>query len=895
VERRSTSNGILRPTRLLRIRWFYAVAALLIAIDPSNAAHTEEVQYTKAISTQLNVTGRAINMPVPLKVGPNEAGEVMVRINPDDSVMINNASLAVAVAGVLAAAPRARLDALGSADGFVSIPALNAAGFDVSFDPRLQELSFSPLVDQKPTGEISLGGQRAARISEAAARPAFISGYLNVFAGFDHIWGTAPLSGGIGSNGTAASGRFDFESAMRVGNVVIENRALYGNALQGLTCPVVASCVYGDTAGFKRELSRLIYDMPDRSMRLEVGDVDPLGASLQRATDMLGVSLEKSERKLNPGTNINPGSQTSFRIDRPSTVEVMVNSVVLQRLNLAPGNYNVRDLPLATGANQVELSITDDTGSRRVLSSTTFFDSKLLAAGTSEWAISTGAPAYFLNEGRTYATNLFMGTGFYRYGLSDELTALAHAQADAYVAAGGLDATRQTPWGVFGLGAATSAGDLGVGAAASFNWALVNFSGLLGDHVESLMVGAEYRSPDFHTPGEFVTSQNEVLYSELNYALRLDASYSAPVGFDTTATVAARLQLADLDQFILGLNSPQDNRYGVDVTLSRLFGPTVGGSLTLGYSNESYLATPILTGNADPEFRIAVRINVRPDEATSVAAGYDSLNEQADLSAYRNEGNGLGRWDASVNIQRFGFDESGTVTAAGGYYGNRAEVRMTHSAGLDGVAFDDFYASAGNQRTSLRIGSALAFADGHLAVGAPVRGGAFAIVYPHESIADKEVVVGSKDNVRARADSLGPAVVSGLPAYLPDTIPIDVADLPLGYTLGAGAFDTFAPYRGGYDLEVGSSYSVFAYGQLLHDDGAPLALLTGITYPADNPSKQVAVFTNRAGKFAADGIASGRWVIEMPTDAGSLRYVIDVPEGTKGLYQAGVLHPLPEA
>jgi hypothetical protein len=33
----------------------------------------------------------------------------------------------------------------------------------------------------------------------------------------------------------------------------------------------------------------------------------------------------------------------------------------------------------------------------------------------------------------------------------------------------------------------------------------------------------------------------------------------------------------------------------------------------------------------------------------------------------------------------------------------------------------------------------------------------------------------------------------------------------------------------------------------------------------------------------------------MPTDAGSLRYVIDVPEGTKGLYQAGVLHPLPEA
>ena len=211
MERRSTSNGILRLMRLLRIRWFYAVAALLVAIDPSNAARTEQVLYTKAVSTQLNVTGRAINMPVPLKVGPNEAGEVMVRINSDDSVMINTASLAAAVAGILAGASRARLDALGSGDGFVSIPALNAAGFDVRFDPGLQELSFSPLVDQRPTGEISLGSQRAARISEAAVQPAFISGYLNVFAGFDYIWGTAPLSGGLGGNGTAASGRFDFE------------------------------------------------------------------------------------------------------------------------------------------------------------------------------------------------------------------------------------------------------------------------------------------------------------------------------------------------------------------------------------------------------------------------------------------------------------------------------------------------------------------------------------------------------------------------------------------------------------------------------------------------------------------------------------------------------------
>ena len=86
-----------------------------------------------------------------------------------------------------------------------------------------------------------------------------------------------------------------------------------------------------------------------------------------------------------------------------------------------------------------------------------------------------------------------------------------------------------------------------------------------------------------------------------------------------------------------------------------------------------------------------------------------------------------------------------------------------------------------DQRSSLRLGSAIAFADGRVAVGAPIRGNGFAIVYPHESIASKEITVGSGQDVRAISNSWGPAVVTNLPAYQPSTIPIDVADLPVGY------------------------------------------------------------------------------------------------------------------
>src|SRR5206468_3331539 len=116
-----------------------------------------------------------------------------------------------------------------------------------------------------------------------------------------------------------------------------------------------------------------------------------------------------------------------------------------------------------------------------------------------------------------------------------------------------------TPWGIFDAGVATSGGELGFGGALDLNWALINFSGLLAERKESILVSAEYRTPDFHTPGEFVTSPANVLFSELNYALRLNASYSAPLGLETTATLAGRLELADLDQLILGLDSPRDN------------------------------------------------------------------------------------------------------------------------------------------------------------------------------------------------------------------------------------------------------------------------------------------------------------------------------------------------
>jgi outer membrane usher protein len=112
-----------------------------------------------------------------------------------------------------------------------------------------------------------------------------------------------------------------------------------------------------------------------------------------------------------------------------------------------------------------------------------------------------------------------------------------------------------------------------------------------------------------------------------------------------------------------------------------------------------------------------------------------------------------------------------------------------------------------------------------------------------------------------------------------------------GYSLGKGGFDLKAPYRAGYALDVGSAYSVSAFGTLQDAGGEPIALLTGTATAAADQAKQVAIFTNGAGKFGADGLAPGRWIIEMATEGAATRFVLEVPEGTTGLFKAGVLKP----
>lgn len=862
-------------------------APLLAAGEPAAGV----INAANAVNTdigRLNTTGRAIQLPVPVKDGTTLLGETSLRIDDGDQIRLSKSQLGELLKDTVDASALARLAALNGNE--LTFEELRAAGFNFEFDRGLLELNFLPDLEQRGETELSLGGHARRHESAVAVAPAEFSGYLNILMGVDHLWDAGPNRGGDSDTGL----RFDLQGVMRAGGFVIENEAAYEGSVDASTCPIEAYCFYQHDEGFKRQATRIVYDRPEDRIRVQLGDANTLATGMQNSPSLLGAVVEKSNRKLAPGDNVRPTGSRSFQITRQSQVEVLVNGAILRRFDLRPGSYNLRDLPLGVGANEVELVISDDTGHKESISFTQFFDHNLLAAGQSDWSVAGGVASSLVDNQREYRDEDYFGTGFIRYGLSNEMTGEAHMQADARVLMGGFGVFRATAWGAFGFEASASSSDSGIGYAASATWALSNFKGpasLLTGLSDSFYLNATYQSDEFRKPGEYLFADGDIIYPQYPYSIRTSANYTMMLAPNLTATVAGRYQVAANDPLIFSPYTINGDRYGADVTLSTSFG-TASASLTAGYSNEYFYADPTRSNFGDGgEFRISARVYLRPDSATRISSSYDTLNDTLTVSADRDSGQGIGRWATSVDVQRSGYEASGAATATATYYGNRAEVQVLHRAGLDDFSWNDLTSTPEDQRSSLRVGTAIAFADGKFAVGAPIRGEAFAIVQPHESLAGKVVEVRSGDVVRAQADAYGPALVSQIPVYTDSTLPIDVADLPIGYSLGAGAFDLRPSYQSGHVLEVGSDHSVTVYGTLQTEDGEAVGLVMGEAYRADNPDRRVEFFTNAAGKFAAEGLSAGNWVLEASTEHQKTVFQLEVPKGTDGLLRTGNLKP----
>jgi outer membrane usher protein len=808
---------------------------------------------------------RGVELAIPMRDGSFFLGEIAARISAQNAVSLSKERLVQIATPLLRPDALDALKSVADSEGYLPLPVLREKGLDVSYDPGKVELQFTPGLEQRATGKLSAGRRREEVRSENIVKPASVAGYLNMRAGADYS--SQPF---LDAESTAGA-RIAFDGAARWSDVVFESAATFDME-----------------EGFTRGGSRFVYDMPEAALRFSAGDVSPLKSDLQGGSELLGVSIEKSYRKLQPGANIRPTGSRSFRIERPSSVDVVVNGHVMQRLHLRAGDYNLDDLPLTAGANDISLVIVDDVGQKRTLDFTVFSGRSLLAPGVSEWALSAGVASHYGADrlpglynaygAQDYDFSTPVVSGVYERGLTPDITGNVHLQAAPDVAMGGVGVAMQTAFGFWLGDLAASGADGALGNAAGIGYELSNVQGEDGV-VRSLRLTADYRSERFAAIG-LTDRENEAM-------LDISAVYSQPLAWDVSASIGGT--------YAVGRGDTAD-RYGVELSLSRSFGGAVSAGLSAGY--EQALGD-IRAGEPEDGFTATLRLSYRVDDRSSIDAGHELSGGGRSHVAYRhNQGAGVGSWNAQIELDRSGA-LAGTgradagdygVTGSLGYIANRAELAVSQYSGLAGLDTNRL-----DQRSSITAGTALAFADGRFAVGRPVANG-FAIIDAHDRLSGSEVAIGGAGDARqGTSGPLGPALVSDISPYAPARVAYDVDKLPVGYDLGAGAFDLYPAYRSGYRLTVGSDYTVTAYGTLVDESGEPVALLTGAAVEeGGDPTRRIAVFTNRTGRFGAQGLRPGRWLLDMDGEPG-LRFLLEVPKGAVGLVKLETLQPVGRA
>ena len=826
-------------------RFGYLVGASLLALAapahaegaaPDAAADQAETPSVPAARAQrLNPTGRAIVLTVPAKDGAAYLGDMPLTIGTDDSLSfpadrtlqlfdeLLDPNVMTGLRGQLAGK-----SLIGPAD-------LAAAGITVNYDPRTLELNFSIPVEKRASRRLSVSALDRQAVG-TYVKPLDFSAYLNIRGSVD-LYEQGPVTG-------FDEPVFLLNGAVNMKGIVAETDAIWIPGKQG--------------KDFQRLGSRLVYDDTRNLFRATVGDLEPQGRGFQAVPDIAGISIFRSYSVLNPQQVIRPRGDRTFRLERPSTVEVIVNGQQVRRLQLAPGNYNLRDFPFAQGGNDIRLNVLDDTGRTEVLRYNIFLDQTQLAKDLIEFGLYAGVKSSLSDSGPDYSDDWIV-SGFFRGGVTDNITLGANFQADDITQMAGIEAVFGTPIGSFGTNVAYShTPDFGDGFAlqATFQRLIQRSNG----QADTLNLFFEHRSRRF-APVTFFLADNQ-------YDYEVGGGYTHAFNSDVYAGVNARFSKGR------GIN-PDVQNY----------------SLTGGWrisSRATLTAEARYSEDArGDEFSGFVTLTVRFGKNSSVRSEYDTRDNRARLSYQTLNGNGVGSYNVTADVERSDFGSNVGFNA--NYFTNRAELGFSHFGTFRGDFGDSL-----NQRSTFRVGTSIAVGGGEVSLGRPIYD-SFALVRPHASLKQANVLVDPAPmGVTANTGSLKVATMPNLSSYSERTLTVDVENAPPGTDIGQGSFKLFPGYRSGYMLQVGSEYSITATGTMLDIDGQPVALVSGKATELAHPERApVTVFTNRQGRFGATGLAPGQWRIEM-LDANKSVYVITIPQDAEGIVRLGDVSPAKE-
>lgn len=192
-----------------------------------------------------------------------------------------------------------------------------------------------------------------------------------------------------------------------------------------------------------------------RGQRVRAGDFVSGALAWTRPLRLLGVQWG-TDFALRPDLVTMPVPQVSGSATLPSTVDVLVNGVRQWSQPVEPGRFEVRLLPVVSGAGEVSVVVRDALGRENVQRLAFYASPPQLAAGLDAFSVEAGVVRRrFGVVSNDYGPAV--ASASWRRGLSDRTTIEAHAEGGAGVVQAGAGALWVAPhWGALALQAATS-------------------------------------------------------------------------------------------------------------------------------------------------------------------------------------------------------------------------------------------------------------------------------------------------------------------------------------------------------------------------------------------------------------------------------------------------------
>lgn len=216
-------------------------------------------------------------------------------------------------------------------------------------------------------------------------------------------------------------------------------------------------------SGFVRGLSNLIHDDPKRLMRVTLGDAFASSGELGAGQFIGGVSISRNFG-IDPYYIRQPAMGYTGTALTPSNLDVWVNGTRVQTMPIAPGPFQVQNLPVMVGTGDIRYVLRDAFGQEHAVDLRYSSVSNQLKKGTTEYTYALGFRRHDMSVD-SFDYRELIGLATHRLGVTDKLTMGARLEANTDMVSGGASAQITLPFGHASVSGAASYGSAGPGFA----------------------------------------------------------------------------------------------------------------------------------------------------------------------------------------------------------------------------------------------------------------------------------------------------------------------------------------------------------------------------------------------------------------------------------------------